>query len=661
MAVVTMKQLLEAGVQFGHQTRRWNPKMKRFIHGDKAGIHIVDLRQTLAHLERAYVFVRDLVAGGGMVLFIGTKKQAQDSVQSYAERCNMPYVNERWQGGMLTNFHTIAKRIAKMKQYQRMRDSGEFDAMPKKEALLLERELTKLERNLGGIRDMMEPPGAVFILDTKKEYIAVTEARKLGVPIVAVVDTNCDPDLVDYAIPGNDDAIRSGRLMARVISDAVLEGRFIHSKRTEATSTARDALTEAEIAEQQALARAEAAAEAADREARVAGAKAAGAEAAGAEAAEAEADESTADGNADAVDGEGPEAEAAAAEEDASAAGDGAPTADGDADAVDGEGPEAEVPRPKTLRPRPRPMVSPTPTLAQRTRPMVSPTPTLAQRTRPMVPPTPTLAQRTRRTEMAVSARDVKTLRDVTGAGMMDAKRALTAADGDMEAARQILREQGLAKADARTGRDNDQGAVAVAGDGKTAAVVQLKCETDFSAKNEGFTSLVQALAESVLDGGPGAVDGHSAEIEDLRLVLKENIEIGVVELLHAADGNVLDSYLHRQDGRGVNVVVVEGSGVDADALHQVALHVAFAKPQFLSASEIPSSEIERERDSLLEITKAEGKPEKAWDKIVDGRLRGWYAERVLLAQGLHGEKTAVKDSIGAGSIIRFVQVMIGD
>ena len=274
MAVVTMKQLLEAGVQFGHQTRRWNPKMKRFIHGDKAGIHIVDLRQTLAHLERAYVFVRDLVANGGTVLFIGTKKQAQDSVQSYAERCNMPYVNERWQGGMLTNFHTIAKRIAKMKQYQRMRVSGEFEAMPKKEALLLERELTKLERNLGGIRDMMEPPGAVFILDTKKEYIAVTEARKLGVPIVAVVDTNCDPDLVDYAIPGNDDAIRSGKLMARVISDAVLEGRFINSKRTEASTVARDALTEAEIAEQQARARAEAAAEAAEREARLAKAKA---------------------------------------------------------------------------------------------------------------------------------------------------------------------------------------------------------------------------------------------------------------------------------------------------------------------------------------------------------------------------------------------------
>ena len=317
MAVVTMKQLLEAGVQFGHQTRRWNPKMKRFIHGDKAGIHIVDLRQTLAHLERAYVFVRDLVAGGGTVLFIGTKKQAQDSIQSYAERCNMPYVNERWQGGMLTNFHTIAKRIGKMKEFQRMRDSGEFDAMPKKEALQLGRELTKLERNLGGIRDMEEPPGAVFILDTKKEYIAVTEARKLGVPIVAVVDTNCDPDLVDYAIPGNDDAIRSGRLMARVISDAVQEGRFIHSKRTEVAQVERDVLTEAEIAEQQARARSEAAAEAAEREARVARAKSKAAEGDGeAETAATAAD----DAGSAAEDSAGTDAAVEAAAEDAAAA-----------------------------------------------------------------------------------------------------------------------------------------------------------------------------------------------------------------------------------------------------------------------------------------------------------------------------------------------------
>ncbi len=272
MAVISMKQLLEAGLQFGHQTRRWNPKMKRFIHGERSGIHIVDLHQTLNHLERSYIFVRDLVADGGTVLFIGTKKQAQDSIQSYAERCNMPYINERWLGGMLTNFQTISKRVSKMKEYQRMRDSGEFEAMPKKEALLITRELKKLERNLGGIRDMERLPEAIFVLDTKKEHIAVTEARKVGVPIVAVVDTNCDPDLIDFAIPGNDDAIRAGQLMCRVISDAVQEGRFIRSKRVEVVGAVpkRNALEEAEIAAQQEEARSEAAAQAAIREARLA-------------------------------------------------------------------------------------------------------------------------------------------------------------------------------------------------------------------------------------------------------------------------------------------------------------------------------------------------------------------------------------------------------
>lgn len=205
--------------------------MQRFIYGERNGIYLIDLRQTLERVRDSYIFVRDLVADGGSVMFIGTKKQAQDSVQSYAERCGMPYVNERWLGGMLTNFETISKRIKKMKEYQRMRDSGEFEAMPKKEALLLTRELAKLERYLGGIRDLESLPDAVFILDTKKEDIAVTEANKLGLPIVAVVDTNCDPDIITYVIPGNDDAIRSGSLMSRVISDAVNEGRQIRNKR----------------------------------------------------------------------------------------------------------------------------------------------------------------------------------------------------------------------------------------------------------------------------------------------------------------------------------------------------------------------------------------------------------------------------------------------
>ncbi len=231
MAVVTMKQLLEAGVHFGHQTRRWNPKMKRFIFGERNGIYIIDLNQTLERVGISYSFVRDLVANGGTILFVGTKKQTQDPVAEFATTCGMPYVNQRWLGGMLTNFQTVAGRVRKLSELEAAKRAGDFDAMPKKEALMNERELEKLERNLGGIRHLQGPPDAIFVIDTKKEHIAVTEARKLGLPVVAVVDTNCDPDLIDYVIPGNDDAIRAGRLMCRVIADAVAEGRYIASRR----------------------------------------------------------------------------------------------------------------------------------------------------------------------------------------------------------------------------------------------------------------------------------------------------------------------------------------------------------------------------------------------------------------------------------------------
>ena len=270
--VVTMKQLLEAGVHFGHQTRRWNPKMKRFIYGERNGIYIIDLQQTLQRIETAYTYVRDLVADGGTILFIGTKKQAQDPIADAALGCGMPYINERWLGGMLTNFSTISGRVKKMQEYQRMRAAGDFEAMPKKEALLISRELEKLERNLGGIRNMSKLPDAVFIIDTKKEHIGVVEANKLRLPVVAVVDTNCDPDLIDYVIPGNDDAIRSGTLMCRIISDAVKEGRFIGERRgsVKAVPAAPSPEEEAERARQQAEARASAARAAAEREARVA-------------------------------------------------------------------------------------------------------------------------------------------------------------------------------------------------------------------------------------------------------------------------------------------------------------------------------------------------------------------------------------------------------
>ncbi len=259
-----------------------------------------------------------------------------------------------------------------------------------------------------------------------------------------------------------------------------------------------------------------------------------------------------------------------------------------------------------------------------------------------------------------VSAKDVKALRDATGAGMMDCKKALIETGGDFDSAAQLLREKGLAKAGDRSDRENNEGVIAVATSGGVAAMVQLRCETDFSAKSEGFVTLAKELADLVLAGGPDATASKADAIDDLRLSIKENIALGRVERIEAAPGHTIDAYLHMQDGRGVNGVIVEGSDIDPETLHQISLHIAFAKPSYLSRDEVPDSDRAKERESLLAITKAEGKPEAAWEKIVDGRLNGWLAERVLLEQGLLGDKTTVKQTVGSGSIVRFVQAYVG-
>ena len=225
MSVISMKQLLEAGVHFGHQTRRWNPKMSQYIFTERNGIHIIDLQKTVKKLNEAYTFARDIVAEGGDILFVGTKKQAQSSVKEEAERCGMPFVNARWLGGMLTNFTTIRKRVARLAQLRKMEEDGTFDMLPKKEVIKLNGEIEKLEKFLGGIKEMKKIPGAMFIVDPRKERIAVAEAKKLGIPLIALVDTNCDPDEIDAVIPGNDDAIRAVKLIAEVIANAVIEAK----------------------------------------------------------------------------------------------------------------------------------------------------------------------------------------------------------------------------------------------------------------------------------------------------------------------------------------------------------------------------------------------------------------------------------------------------
>ncbi|MFO7246451.1 MAG: 30S ribosomal protein S2 [Thermaerobacter sp.] len=224
MAVVTMKQLLEAGVHFGHQTRRWNPKMKPYIFTERNGIYIVDLQKTVRMLEQAYDFVRNLAFQGGKVLFVGTKKQAQETIAEEARRCGMYYVNQRWLGGMLTNFSTIRGRIERLLELEQMAESGYFERLPKKEVARLTKELEKLQKYLGGVRGMKERPDAIYVVDPRKEHIAVKEARRVGIPIIGIVDTNCDPEEIDYPIPGNDDAIRAVKLITGKIADAILEG-----------------------------------------------------------------------------------------------------------------------------------------------------------------------------------------------------------------------------------------------------------------------------------------------------------------------------------------------------------------------------------------------------------------------------------------------------
>ena len=238
MSVISMKQLLEAGVHFGHQTRRWNPKMAEYIYTERNGIYIIDLQKSVGKVDEAYNAVKDIVANGGSILFVGTKKQAQDSIKTEAERCGMYYVNERWLGGMLTNFKTIQTRIKRLKEIETMSEDGTFDVLPKKEVILIKKEWDKLEKNLGGIKDMKKLPDAIFVVDPKKERICIQEAHTLGIPLIGIADTNCDPEELDYVIPGNDDAIRAVKLIVSKMADAVIEANQGESMAEEAAEEA---------------------------------------------------------------------------------------------------------------------------------------------------------------------------------------------------------------------------------------------------------------------------------------------------------------------------------------------------------------------------------------------------------------------------------------
>ena len=408
MAQVSLRELLEAGVHFGHQTRRWNPKMRRFIFGERSGIHIIDLQRTEVLLDRAQQFAGNVAGRGGTVLFVGTKKQARDTVKDAAESCGMPYIHQRWLGGLLTNFQTVNMRIKRLHELTEWTESGQMELLPTRERIAAIKERDKLEYNLGGVRNMQRPPDAIFVVDLKTEAIALREAARLRIPVIGLVDTNCDPDPVDFVIPGNDDAIRSCKVIVEAIAGVVSEesGRF----RAEEEAARKEAEDQARRRPRNSNAR---------RPKRRPGA------------------------------------------------------------------------RPRSRRAR-RPSRPPTPRGHPRARP---PPPS------PLRSPSSVCSIPARSPEMAaISATQVKELRERTGAGMMDSKNALVESDGDVEKAIELLRVKGQAKAAKRGDRSASEGLVVsyVHHNGKVGALVEVNCETDFVARNDEFTEFAREVASHV-------------------------------------------------------------------------------------------------------------------------------------------------------------------
>lgn len=560
MAVVTMKQLLDSGTHFGHQTRRWNPKMKRFIFTDRNGIYIIDLQQTLTFIDKAYEFVKETVAHGGSVLFVGTKKQAQESVAAEATRVGMPYVNQRWLGGMLTNFSTVHKRLQRLKELEAMEQTGGFEGRTKKEILGLTREKNKLERSLGGIRDMAKVPSAIWVVDTNKEHIAVGEARKLGIPVIAILDTNCDPDEVDYPIPGNDDAIRSAALLTRVIASAV--ARLAGPCRTGARRR-----------------------QAGGRSRRAAGRM--GARAAG--------------------------------------------LGDSFGNAISNR-----VNNCPHRRPRRRNRTNHRCILGK--------------------------------ADMAnFTAADVKRLRELTGAGMLACKNALAETDGDFDKAVEALRIKGAKDVGKRAERATAEGLVAA----KDGALIELNCETDFVAKNAEFQTLADQVVAAAAAAKPADVDALKGAsigdktveqaIAELSAKIGEKLELRRVAIF---DGTV-EAYLHRRsaDLPPAVGVLVEYRGDDAAAAHAVALQIAALRARYLSRDDVPEDIVASERRIAEETARAEGKPEQALPKIVEGRLNGFFKDAVLLEQAsVSDNKKTVKAllDVAGVTVTRFVRFEVG-
>ena len=511
--------------------------MKRFIFTERGGIYIIDLTQTSELLQEAYDFARNLAERGGTILFVGTKKQAQDAVSQEAGRVGMPYVANRWLGGLLTNWRTITDRIAHLHELRRLRTEGQLELLPAKERITLLAELEKLESNLGGVADLRRQPDAVFIVDLKKEQLAVREARRLGVPIIALVDTNCDPDEADYIIPGNDDAIRSCSLIVKAIADGIAAGQSKVTPKEMAAAT-------------------------------------------------------NGDGNG-----------AVATEEPAET-----PEAPEVPDAPEPETAEAPAP-PATEEPAPPAAEAEVPTCGARDR----------------RGPGGRGERGGDRVSTTISASQVKELRDATGAPMMDAKRALQETGGDLDAARTLLREKGMAQVAKRAGRATTEGLVGYRIDGGAGTMVAVGCETEPVSKNEAFQAFAKQVLEAVHADGPEAIESLEQDRVDVGAKLGENIVVVGAERYEIGAGEVVNAYAHPPANKIGVIVKLEGGS--EELARQLAMHISFAAPEWLTKDDVPAETVEAERQVYLNSDELQGKPEQAKEKIVEGMLaKRFYA-----------------------------------
>jgi len=679
LAKVSMKDLLESGVHFGHQTRRWDPRMSPFIFTERNGIHIIDLQKTLVKINEALEALAEITREGAQVLFIGTKKQAQAAVKQAAEQCGMPFVSNRWLGGILTNFATVRKTIERLHRLEKMKTDGTFEMISKKERLMLSREQEKLEKNIGGLKNMDRLPDALFIVDPKREAIAVAEARKIGIPIFAIVDTNCDPTIIDFVIPGNDDAIRAIKLFSSLFSQTIIEtseevGRVLniplgdgeggefYSAGTDsyAGEAKKDKPEEAPIHTSSPFEK-DSDKKASTKKYEKYAQSIAEQEAAAAEKKEDEAlKEAAAKTVADAGKTDAGKADAGKAD---AAKTDAAKT---DAAKTDAAKTDADAGKADTKEAKPKEDKKETKVAAV---PAASADEESADRKKD-------------KDAVTVAAADVKKLRDKTGAGMMDCKKALVETSGDFDKALLILKEKGLADAAKRAGRATGEGTVSIALNDSAASIVEVNCETDFVARNEVFQEFAAKLSGQILESGKDIktgddlTDDMTESLQASISKLGENITVRRSANVSKGENGLLTSYIHGGGKIGV-VVSFELSDVAAGAkdaftayAKDVAMQVASMNPVSLDRTSVPQKVIDEEKDLLTKKAAESGKPADIVEKMVEGQLTKFFKEITLMDQAYVKDNKLtitklteeVGKSIGADiKIISYVRFMVGE